>query len=85
MYTHIHVKKVKETETGGKPTFLDEPVMCKKYYNSFQVDGLDPLKNKHVVEKKLEPNTAFENSVQHAKEKVEEEWMEKPPENEILF
>ena len=86
MYTHIHVKKVKETETGGKPTFLDEPVMCKKYYNSFQVDGLNPLKQQHPQEtvKRLEKNTAFENSVQHAKN-TQEEWMDKPPENEILF
>jgi len=26
MFTHVHVKKVKETETGGAPTFLDSPV-----------------------------------------------------------
>lgn len=27
MYTEVHVKKVKETETGGKPTFAASPVM----------------------------------------------------------
>ena len=27
MFTEVHVKKVKETETGGKPTFAAEPVM----------------------------------------------------------
>jgi hypothetical protein len=27
MYTEVHVKKVKETETGGKPTFAAAPVM----------------------------------------------------------
>lgn len=26
MFTHVHVKKVKETETGGMPTMLGEPV-----------------------------------------------------------
>jgi len=26
MYTDIHVRKIKEMETGGKPTILDEPV-----------------------------------------------------------
>ncbi len=26
MVTEVHVKKIKETETGGKPTFLSEPV-----------------------------------------------------------
>ena len=27
MFTEVHVKKVKETETGGKPTFSAAPVM----------------------------------------------------------
>lgn len=27
METHINVRKVKEQETGGKPTFIDEPVV----------------------------------------------------------
>lgn len=27
MYTEVHCKKIKETETGGKPTFLNEPVL----------------------------------------------------------
>ena len=27
MFTEVHIKKVKETETGGKPTFAAEPVM----------------------------------------------------------
>ena len=26
MITEVHVKKVKETETGGRPTFLTDPV-----------------------------------------------------------
>jgi hypothetical protein len=29
MYTEVHIKKVKETETGGKPTFAAEPIMFK--------------------------------------------------------
>lgn len=29
MFTEVHIKKVKETETGGKPTFAAEPVMFK--------------------------------------------------------
>jgi hypothetical protein len=83
MYTHIHVKKIKETETGGKPTFLDSPVMCKKYYNSFQVEGIDPIKNKIVKEKPLPINTNYEKSVQHAKD-TKQDWMDDEP-NEILF
>lgn len=29
MYTQIHCLKIKETETGGSPTFFDEPVLFK--------------------------------------------------------
>ena len=90
MYTHIHVKKVKETETGGKPTFLDEPIQCKKYYNSFQVDGFNPIKEQVLVEKPLPLNTTFEEektpfdkSVEHAKN-TKDDWMDKEP-GEINF
>lgn len=44
MYTHIHVKKVKETETGGSPTFLNEPVMFKLDSGTkFLCAGLDAV------------------------------------------
>ena len=26
MYTEVHVKKIKECETGGRPTFLNNPI-----------------------------------------------------------
>lgn len=61
MITHVHVKKVKETETGGKPTFLDEPVHCYKYYNSFLITQVDPIKDVEIVEKPLPLNTNFDN------------------------
>jgi hypothetical protein len=41
--TQVHVRKVKETETGGRPTMLDEPVLFKMekgYYGFFDVDTL---------------------------------------------
>jgi len=41
-------------------------------------------KEETKLENQIKPNTAFENSVEHAKN-TEEEWMDKPPENEILF
>ena len=34
MYTHIHVRKVKEVETGGMPTPIDEPVRLKSIVNN---------------------------------------------------
>ena len=34
MYTHIHVRKVKEIETGGRPTPLNEPLELKSIVNN---------------------------------------------------
>lgn len=40
-YSLIHVNKVKETETGGAPTFFNEPVRLQMYAgNCFKVGGL---------------------------------------------
>jgi hypothetical protein len=46
MYTHIHVRKVKEVETGGKPTSLDEPIKLKSMINNvgFEIDGKSIVK-----------------------------------------
>jgi hypothetical protein len=59
MITHVHVKKVKETETGGKPTFLDEPVHCYKYFNTFTINQVDPIASVEVVAKPLPVNKNF--------------------------
>jgi len=34
MYTHIHVRKVKDIDTGGRPTPLDEPIKLKSLMNN---------------------------------------------------
>jgi len=41
MYTHIHCVKVKETETGGKPTPYEEPIQIRMKPGSagFELDG----------------------------------------------
>jgi hypothetical protein len=45
MYTHVHVRKVKETETGGKPTPLSNGVLFKyEYGTGFTCAGINPLK-----------------------------------------
>lgn len=44
--THIHVRKIKETETGGKPTPKDEPVklrMIKGHFGFFDENGNSPI------------------------------------------
>ena len=43
--THLHIRKVKETESGGKPTPLDSPIRLKSMINNvgFEIDGRNIL------------------------------------------
>ena len=43
--THIHVSKVKETQTGGRPTQLANPIKLKSIVNNvgFEIDGVNLL------------------------------------------
>lgn len=67
--TEVHVRKIKETETGGKPTFLDEPVQCKKAYQTFEIGGKNPLPTSNGLNGK---------AIEHARETLkEEEWRNK--------
>lgn len=34
MYTQLHIKKIKEIETGGRPSPLDEPIMLRSIVNN---------------------------------------------------
>lgn len=34
MYSHIHIRKVKEIETGGRPTSLDDPIRLRSVVNN---------------------------------------------------
>lgn len=49
MYTDIHVRKVKEMETGGKPTIKDEPVRLEMIKGGFgfrsEKSGVNPVEN----------------------------------------
>lgn len=72
MYTHIHVKKVKETETGGKPTPLNAGVLFKyEYGTGFTCAGVNPLHEKYNplpepiqnFYKPLEQNTKFDDGL----------------------
>ena len=51
MVSHIHVRKVKEIETGGRPTPLDEPIRLRSMRNNvgFAIDGV-PLLEKPIIE-----------------------------------
>jgi hypothetical protein len=41
MYSEIHVKKIKEVETGGKPTSLDFPIRMRSLPSNvgFEIGG----------------------------------------------
>lgn len=45
MYSHIHVRKIKEIETGGRPTMMDEPIKLRAVKNNvgFEIDGKNVL------------------------------------------
>lgn len=55
MITDIHVRKVKDTETGGKPTSLDSPIRFERYKGGYAytewleggVRGVDPIQEWH--------------------------------------
>lgn len=50
MYSHIHVMKIKEIETGGKPTSRDEPIVLRSLPNNvgFEIDGQNLVKKKET-------------------------------------
>ena len=62
MYTEVHVKKVKETETGGRPTFLNNPVkFLLNNGTQFLCAGKNALESDTVgiQSSNLQPNTEF--------------------------
>lgn len=56
MITEVHVRKIKDTETGGRPTSLDIPVKFERYkggyayveFDSERQRGVDPVYQWHV-------------------------------------
>lgn len=56
MYSHLHVRKVKEMETGGRPTAMQEPVVMRSKAGNvgFEIAGLDLVKEIRNERKQLE-------------------------------
>lgn len=56
MYSHLHVRKVKEMETGGRPTPMEEPVVMRSKAGNvgFEIAGLDLVKEIRNERKQLE-------------------------------
>ena len=56
MISEIHVRKIKDTETGGRPTILELPIRFERYkggyayveVDEFKVRGVDPIQEWHI-------------------------------------
>ena len=55
MYSMLHVKKVKEVETGGRPTSMNEPIRLRALINNvgFSINGVSVLKT--IIDKARQP------------------------------
>jgi len=53
MYSHIHVQKIKENETGARPTAYEQPISLKMKVNNvgFEFLGKDLMHNTEPVQK----------------------------------
>jgi hypothetical protein len=59
----VEVVKVKDTDTGGKPTLLNEPILLDYNYGlGFKVAGKDVIKRNHDITPIKEPITNSFNS-----------------------
>ena len=53
MYSHIHVLKIKENETGGRPTTFEQPISLRMKVNNvgFEFLGKDLIHNQNIIHK----------------------------------
>jgi hypothetical protein len=50
MYTMVEVLKVKDTDTGGKCTRLDVPILLDYNFGlGFKINGIDPIQRKNMI------------------------------------
>lgn len=86
---YIHVRKVKETETGGRCTPFEEPVYIEMYghYGFMSKSGIDPVKEYHnrnnqskieMPSATIKPNQNFSVSSQDKKETNESPYENDP-------
>jgi hypothetical protein len=59
----VEVVKIKDTDTGGKPTMLNDPILLDYNYGlGFKVNGKDVIKRNHDIKPIKEPITNNFNS-----------------------
>jgi hypothetical protein len=86
MFTEIHIRKVKETETGGRVTPYASPISLKMIQGgcgfeycttrTFTENGLNPILNFHnkvkpISEAAIKPNYSFDQSIKEQDEEYE--------------
>lgn len=59
-FTMVEVDKIKDTDTGGKPTVMDLPILLDYNFGlGFKVNGKDVIKRTKMPVKQLSPNLGF--------------------------
>jgi len=55
MYSLIHTRKIKDTDTGSRPTPIDDPIRMKSIINNvgFMIDNVNMIKDKPSEKKEL--------------------------------
>ena len=45
MYSHLHIKKIKDVDTGGRPTPMEDPIRLESVLNNvgFNIEGKNPI------------------------------------------
>ena len=45
VYSHLHIKKIKDVDTGGRPTPLEDPIRLESVLNNvgFNIEGKNPI------------------------------------------
>ena len=60
--TLVEVVKIKDSDTGGKPTMLNQPVMMDYNFGlGFKVNGKDVIKRLNNQQSEIQPNNNFDN------------------------
>ena len=55
MYSMLHTRKIKDTDTGARPTNLDNPIRLKSVLNNvgFEIDGINLIKPSKVTQQEV--------------------------------
>ena len=61
-FTTVEIQKVKDTSTGGKPTFQDQPIMLDYNFGlGLTCNGVDVIKRPQAFQQKIVPNEPRED------------------------